>query len=57
MFEETGLAKGIYHWQDSRLYNQVKTFMELYLSDTQTDNYNVCATALLLYPTKGIENK
>ena len=57
MFEESELSKGIYHWSDKRLFEQVKKFMENYLVGfyNPTD-FEVWACALLLYPAKGINN-
>ena len=57
MFEESGLSTGIYHWSDRRLFEQVKTFMEDYLSGfPNPTEEEVWAFALLIYPTKGINN-
>jgi hypothetical protein len=56
IFEESSLSKGIYHWSDRRLFEQVKKFMETYLSGfANPTEYEVWACALLLYPAKGID--
>jgi hypothetical protein len=56
MFEESELSKGIYHWSDRRLFEQVKRFMENFLSGfSNPTDYEVWACALLIYPAKGIE--
>lgn len=57
MFEQSSLARGIYHWSDKRLFEQVKLFMQSELEGfANPTNYEVWACALLIYPTKGINN-
>lgn len=55
MFEDMGLAVGIYHWNDSKMYNKCKMFLHnLIRNDScyKIPDYDIYAIATIIYPVK-----